>query len=214
VDLLVRDHATDWGNTEQPTKDHARSVDIRVDAGGAQPFTSFTAIADKAPSLKAGDQNLVYVRVRNRGPDPAADVRVKLHWAWLAAGSPDPDLPADFWTAFASQYADAGSATWHSAACAAPATALPATVCAVAAVPYSGPSVITATDDAAAVVAFRLDAPPAGPMTGRLCLLALVDSPQDSLVAPGQPQPPRSIDALASTSNNVAHRHFENVGTQ
>jgi subtilisin family serine protease len=96
VDAFVRDHRLDWGNAD-PLPDappHWEGVDIKVDA---YPFqrtppgaATFDAFPDEPPV--PGEENRVYVRVRNRGPETATRVNVRLYWA--PAGLAAPALPA------------------------------------------------------------------------------------------------------------------------
>ena len=122
VDVFLRDNRLDWGNTEQPSNvtfestrgfiPHWESVDIKVDAypfRSLPPATSKEFDAFEHENPKSDMLNRVYVRVHNRGPRTATNVRVKLHWAFAGGGL--PALPPDFWSAFPSDSADVSE--WH-----------------------------------------------------------------------------------------------------
>lgn len=109
-DLLLRDHAHDWGNTEQPSntlftspRQHYianKSVDIKIDIA---PFVANVETAGAFEAFKSELTNpgvlaRVYVRTRNRGPNTVTSSTLKLH-ATVVQGSL-PDLPTDFWTSF------------------------------------------------------------------------------------------------------------------
>jgi hypothetical protein len=206
VDIFIRDNRLDWGNTEQlssvtfePTRGfipHWQSVDIKVDAPpfvAVAPASSGTFDAFAHENPLSGMLNRVYVRVHNRGPDAAADVRVKLHWAFAGAGL--PALPNDFWTAFPADSTD--QSVWH---------ALPAQ--AIASVPYSGASVAGSVADAAGVLSFDFNAPPFDatlPHPDHYCLFAVIDADADpvSSIATGSLVP----DFITPRDNNVTHRN-------
>jgi hypothetical protein len=79
---------------------HWESVDIKVDAPPYQFESDIDSLQfdnelvhEKA---RSNEVNRAYIRVRNRGPDDAEAVHVKLHWAF--AGTALPPLPTDFWS--------------------------------------------------------------------------------------------------------------------
>jgi len=206
VDIFIRDNRLDWGNTEQPSNvtlepvrgfiPHWQSVDIKVDAPPFEPAppatsASFDAFAHENPL--SGTLNRVYVRVHNRGPRAASDVRVKLHWAFAGAGL--PALPADFWSAFP---ADAGDVSvWHP---------MPAQT--VASIAYSGAAVAGSAADASAILSFDFDAPvfdASLPNPDHYCLFAVIDADSDpvSALAAGSLVP----DFITPRDNNVTHRN-------
>ena len=94
-DLFLRDHELDWGNTEQPsntlftccprTEAALQSVDIRVDAEPAGPHEDEVSLAKfegvESEALRSGKNNRIFVRVRNRGPEPVKNAVLKLFWA-------------------------------------------------------------------------------------------------------------------------------------
>jgi len=110
-DLLLRDHAFDWGNTINPSNELFtpseprvavtidQSVDIKVDVHPYQdkPNTlkGFLDLVSEQPL--EGKSSRVYVRLRNRGPETIENAVLKLHWT---IGNPLPPLQADFWTNF------------------------------------------------------------------------------------------------------------------
>ncbi len=246
VDVFLRDNHLDWGNTEQPSNTlfeptrgfigHWRSMDIKVDSppyGPPPTATTFDGFADETPSAAAGDVNRVYVRVRNRGPVPAATVNVKLLWSQL--GTALPPLPPDFWTAFPND--STSSADWHPLDCAtASPSPLPSTVCQMLNQGYSGASVAgcpgraqpscawdlnadgdtadpgeTATDGAQ-IVQFDFPAPAVDPSKpNHFCLLAMADSPQDPISAASRAT--FVVDSITPNDNNVTHRNYVNLQT-
>lgn len=207
VDIMLRDNRLDWGNTEQLSNvtfepirgfiPHWQSVDIKVDAPPYQapPMDSlaFDALVDEDP--RATQKNKVYVRVRNRGPNSAATVTVKLHWAF--AGTALPPLPPDFWTAFPAD--SAMTSIWH-----------PMSAVILDKIAYSGPSVAgRAGLDAARIASFDFDAPPLDPTQPAFqhyCVLGVIDAPQDPVsgIAKGSLVP----DFITPRDNNVTHRNL------
>jgi hypothetical protein len=181
VDLFVRDHRLDWGNTAEPSDTRFENVrgvigawsspDVKVDAPPLEPTpassSAFRAFTDEAPV--AGVVNRVYVRVRNRGIRTAAagtaraafcpDGSALPPWSWAAAGSPG------------------GNAGWHD---------LPPV--SLAAVPPSGASLAGQVGDAAVILSF--DFTPTGAAGEGIALLVAVDSPDDPFDAPGAAQSP------------------------
>ncbi len=227
VDVFVRDNRLDWGNSEQPSNvlfepargfiPHYASVDIKVDAPPFQatPVTSsnFDALLHESP--KTGQLNRAYVRVRNRGPNTANTVSVKLHWA--DAGPGLPALPGDFWSAWPND--PSSTAVWHTMPC----TANPAsTVCTVTNLAYSGASVAGCPgraqpacpggNDAAQIVVFDFQGPAIGPSgVNHFCLFAVLDSPQDR-AGPLSRVPTAADfipDMVTPVDNNVTHRNIQ-----
>lgn len=108
MDLFLRDNATDWGNTQRSSDllfdsprsyyNRQQSVDIKIDVGKDDPplatASDFSNFVGESP--QSGNQATVYLRVRNRGPDPVPGMMVKLHAAVVDGAL--PPLPADFWT--------------------------------------------------------------------------------------------------------------------
>ncbi len=216
VDVFVRDNALDWGNTLQDApalsltgsnvrmdsarsfEPHYVSVDIKVDAPPYQtPSTVLTAaqfagVVHENPV--SGAQNRVFVRVRNRGPRNATDVRVKLHWAF--AGTALPALPADFWSAWPADSTDPSN----------PWTTIDSAM--IEAVPYSGASVAGSGTDAAQIAAFNFTGPPLDPSRPAFrhyCLLAIVDAPADPVSAESMTK--FAPDLITPRDNNVTHRN-------
>lgn len=110
-DIYVRDFETDNGLTI-PSPEYVddstgarhwwyESVDIKVDASPMSPMdltdpVVFEAFLGDAPLRNA--INRIYVRVHNRGPGIAINVKVKCLWTDASAGI--PMLPADYWQYF------------------------------------------------------------------------------------------------------------------
>jgi subtilisin family serine protease len=207
VDVMLRDNRLDWGNTEQPSSTlfgpvrgfipYWESVDIKVDAPPFQtaPNSSqeFDAFSDEDPLATA--TNRVYVRVRNRGPYCANLVNVKLHWAF--AGTALPALPADFWSVFPSDSADATH--WHS---------LGRQI--INDLDYCGASVAgRGVTDASKIVSFDFTAPaldPTQPDFHHYCLFCVADSPQDPVSATTRSS--LVPDYITSRDNNVTLRNL------
>lgn len=228
VDIFLRDNRLDWGNTtgylgEQASNTlfassrgfipHWQSVDIKVDssAGGySAPLTTsaaFDAFVSENP--RSSEINFVYVRVHNRGPVTAGQVRVKLQWAFAGLGL--PALPGDFWTAFpgdpapGSSWNVIGSANINNLA-------------------YSGSSVagcpLRATPDCfggsdnSRIALFTWNAPtfdPAQPSPSHFCLFAVIDSSDDQI----DPQSKAIFapDTITPNDNNVTHRNVNLIDT-
>ncbi|MBV7336578.1 S8 family serine peptidase [Chloroflexi bacterium TSY] len=213
VDVFIRDNALDWGNTEQPSNvlleptrgsiAHYRSVDIKIDSSvnGYQPAPTtsdqFDDLVDESP--RSSELNKVYVRVRNRGPVTAAEVKVKLHWAFAGTGL--PALPSDFWSAFPADSSDTSQI--H-----------PIGLQTIRNLAYSGSSIAGMPGDAAQIVSFDFNAPafdPSAPNPQHYCLFAVIDSPQDSVSAARATFHP---DAATPIDNNVTHRNVALVGSR
>jgi len=224
VDVFLRDNRLDWGNMQRSSNllfenprgfiPHWESVDIKIDSpsdGYRTPPTAatFDAFSDETPSAVTGDVNRVYVRVRNRGPRSAAQVNVKLHWSQFGAGL--PALPGDFWGAFPNNSTD--TSRWHPLDCTvAPPSGVPATVCRVANLGYSGASVAGTLSDAAQIVQFDFPAPGIDPMLdNHFCLMAVVDSPQDPVSMRSRAS--TVVDDITPNDNNVTHRNYANLSS-
>jgi hypothetical protein len=242
IDIFLRDNRLDWGNTEQlsnvlfemstdaagVTTDrgyipHWHSMDIKVDAPPYQmtdvpTALQFDGISDESP--EAGADNRVYVRVRNRGYNDAADVHARLYWAYI--GTAVPSLPSNFWSGFETNTLT--ETDWHFLG------EEPSAGQAGVTVPYSGASAAKASrapgstiSDDAKVLAFGWVAP--SPDTGgpnHYCLLAIVDCPNDHPEAyekfkSGATLGPEDfdIDELTPSDNDVTHRnyHVEDTST-
>jgi len=107
VDVFVRDHMLDWGNTERPSSflfERQRgttgvwtSPDILVQAAPLSSAEVKSADFD-APALERvalGKTNRVSVRVRNRGPKSSGAVSVTVLWTEAVLAL--PNLPFPFW---------------------------------------------------------------------------------------------------------------------
>jgi len=171
VDLFVRDNRLDWGNTERSSgmKFSANSrqfipwwesVDIKVDApdssGSFQSAPSdssgFRGLTEEDPI--ADEKNRVYVRIRNRGPQDASDVKVTLYYAFAGTGLPRFNNLTEVKTKNVGTF------------------------------PYSGPSVAGSTNDPAGVIQFEWDAPKINVNQTdptHYCLLAAVENADDKL---------------------------------
>ena len=214
VDMFLRDHSLDWGNTEQPSyrlpgpvpgyRGYWECYDIKIDAPPdwqTPPTTSaeFDALTDEEP--QPGQTNRIYVRLRNRGPVAAA-VTVKLHWAYCATVL--PPLPSDFWSRFPadptviSEWHPIGQATMGSLA-------------------YSGASSTRAPEsDASQIAMIDFPVPALDPsLPTHLCLFAVLQSDTDP------PAPMRklaagltldtndfTVDYLTPRDNNIGQRNL------
>jgi hypothetical protein len=180
IDVFLRDNNLDWGNTEQPSNvrtdnlgeliPYNESASIKIDAPdyeSAPPTTpqEFAAFPDEDP--RAEVTNKIYVLVRNRGRNDAANVAVKLLGAF--SGTTLPELPKDFWRV---SPADPGnSSLW--------------TVIGTKTIPsvgYSGASIALQDGDGAQIVTFDFDAPMLDPSSGAArdyYLFAVIDSIDD-----------------------------------
>ena len=135
-----------------------------------------------------GVLNKIYVRAHNRGVSAATNVRVKLVWATHAGAEP-PNLPADFWSAFALN-ADAGNTSiWH-----------PLPTQTVASLPYSGASLAGKDHDQSAVLSFDFAAPVFDEVD-HLTILAIIDSPDDPVSADTTVS--RALSSITPHDNNV-----------
>jgi len=194
VDVFVRDHRLDWGNTEQPSgtkfssKQHGfipwwQSPDIKVDApdgsGNFEPAptnsSDFESLTGENP--EADDKNRVYVRLRNRGPQAAQSVDVKLYYAFAGTGLPR-----------FSRLNQIGTES-------------------VSTLPYSGASVAGSSSDAARVVQLEWDAPKISSNQKdprHFCLVAVVESNNDSRSSISGP-----VSNLVPTDNNITLNNVE-----
>ncbi|HXO21714.1 MAG TPA: hypothetical protein VOA87_17515, partial [Thermoanaerobaculia bacterium] len=137
VGLLIRNHLMDDGRPYAPANtlandprqgagvaiDDLHSFDIRVDAPRFQPFevTRFGEPIDGGEfdetmvhdSPIAGEANVVYVQVQNRGNQPAHNAQVHLFFAAAPGPAAAPDLQAGFRAAFSGNLPAGG---WQRAA--------------------------------------------------------------------------------------------------
>mgnify|MGYP002622636515 CR=1 FL=1 len=208
-DLLLRDHALDWGNTEQPSgmlfnspreyREPGHSVDIRIDrppVAATARLGEFELLDDEEPV--SGQPLRVYVRVRNRGPLTVGQAQLKLHYA--VVGDALPALAADFWSAFPGDPATASD--WKS---------LPAKT--LSSIVYSGPSIADCPTrtrpeclprpgenalpvDNAQVVPFDLP-PLALDADQRLALFVVVHSAEDPALGKRTPQAGNELTDVA-----------------
>jgi hypothetical protein len=163
-----------------------------VRARPAPPATSveFGCFANEDPA--PGQLNKIYVRIHNRGVAPATKVRVKLIWA-THAGIGAPNLPNDFWPAFAAHLDSNDTSTWH-----------PLATPTIASLPYSGASLAGGPLDASAVITRDFNAPDfdqAHPDIDHLTLLAIVDS-RDDPVSPDSVLS-QQLETITPRDNNV-----------
>ena len=206
VDIFVRDNELDWGNTEQPSNTrfttprsfigHWNSMDIKVDAPPYQPAPTsslgFDGLVDENP--KSGEVNKVFVRVRNRGFNPASNVNVKLHWVYAGLGL--PNLPSDFWRQFPHNSADVSN--YH-----------PLGTQPIPMINYSGCSIAGSGSDAAQIVSFDFTAPsPSSTQPNHYCLVAIVDSQADPVVVGDPALMTVNMDEATSTRNNITHKNY------
>lgn len=222
-DLLLRDHALDWGNTERPSSEEftpsdpretasiRHSPDIKIDV---YPFDdtyeetpeSFTSMSSEAPEV--GQSAEVYVRLRNRGPETVDSASLKLHWTLASAL---PALPSDFWDQLPDDsVSPSGPNTWNS---------LPAIE--ITGIQYSGASAAGCPnrivpdclplddkpDDHARVIKFELPAMDWDESAGEgLSLLAVVHSDEDPLLAKLAAATPvnlNDVHSVVAWDNNV-----------
>ncbi len=212
VDLVIRDHALDWGNTEQPStvlftptnpraaESVTRSVDIKIDAS-VNDFTITTPgeFRDwQSQSPIAGQPFRVYLRVRNRGPNPVVGGVAKLHWT---TATDLPDLPGDFWARFPDDSATTGAPhQWN-----------PLEEVDLPTVDYSGPSRIREPGGSDNATIVRFDVPAIDWDAGageRVALLAVVHAEEkDPVVAKlNGVDPGEFLDVIDAVKwdNNVA----------
>ena len=197
VDVFVRDNRLDWGNTEQRSSQRFpsgfinwwQSVDVKVDAPPYQ--LSAPATASDFASLKnedpiSGLKNRVYVRVRNRGPSAASNVKVTLRYGF--AGTSLPRWPTG----------------WGSSQTIGQKT--------ISTVPYSGSSVAGGASDPAQVVQFDWTAPTpkAGqPSPNHFCLLTELSGVSADPSSP----PSGPLRNVVPTENNFSLDNVSVVNT-
>lgn len=228
-DLVLRDHALDWGNTEQssdklftPTNPRVstpvnKSVDIKIDVDPFQnsPATPAGYLALEHELPEAAKPIRVYVRVRNRGPERVTSAKLKLHWTHK---QPLPSLQADFWTKFpADTNMPVSPQSW-----------VPLPFADLSSINYSGESIAGCPErqvpicgsndptdpagappqDLASITIFDLPAMDIDKPSGdRLSLLAIVHSDEDPVVAKlPVSQPNNFFDPLTAViwDNNIS----------
>ena len=211
VDLYLRDNILDTGEVTpspsgipNPTEvgqvvRFYKSADIKVDA---QPFNAVDALLDgvefddpdhpfAAAYIESIDGiehnqpirtevNQVYVQLHNRGWQVANSVTVKLLWADAGAGL--PALPADYWTAFPGDGFD--QTNWQ---------------------PIGTTTITDLLPNTPQVVSFPWTPPMA--VSTHVCLLAMLDSPQDPLL----PQVLTNVDSLTRNNKKITHRNTHPV---
>jgi len=180
---------------------HWDGADIKVDAPPFQPvdalvdgvefdnpthrmlpfgyrIESVLGITHENPVRSKG--NRVYVQAHNRGPQPATDVDVRLLWA--DAGAALPPLPVDFWTQFATDAYD--QTVWR----------------------LIGKQRIPLLRSGTPQVV-RFDWTPPANTSDHVCLLALLDSPDDPLL----PQALLNVDTLTRSNKRVSQKNVHPV---
>lgn len=206
VDVFIRDHPLDWGNTE-PASDQLfepipvstkPSPDIKVDAPDYLNPEAFS-LADfeglVSEPVQANVDNYIYVRLRNRGPRPANSTKVKLFWA--PEGNSLPRTPSDLWRQFPGD--PPASSPWRPVPCAD--NAVPVDNTCDVNVPYSGASVAKIGNDRAVLVRFRFR--PDAPLP-ELSFVAAVDAPNDGISDEAR-RANGCIDKIAPIDNNIAY---------
>lgn len=215
VDIYLRDNIIDTGEVipspsgePDPTRPgfrvyHWQSADIKVDA---PPFDPLDALTDgvefddpehrtmgvpfnyKIEDIAGiehnnpirGQTNRVYVQVHNRGGNKASSVTVKLLYADAGAGL--PALPANFWTVFP---ADTFTQTnWK---------------------PIGTTTITDLLPNVPRVL--RWDWVPPATTSDHVCLLAMIHSPQDSLL----PQTELNVDILTPRNKRVTHKNVHPI---
>lgn len=213
VDIFFRDNELDWGNTEKPSSysfepdrsgflAYWKSLDIKVDA---PPYTTAPAVLDNIffesltdESPVGGQDNRVYVRMRNRGFKPANNVSVKLHWVHAGAGL--PPLPSDFWSRFPAD--PLVTSDWNTVG-----------IQTISSISYSGPSslAVPGSTDLAAITRFTFSAPVHDPSTrNHYCLMAIISSGDDPMPTArlvGDPDK-LNMDYVTKNFNNATHRNY------
>jgi hypothetical protein len=231
VDVFVRDNELDWGNTEQPSyvtfeqtrgyKPFWESPDVKIDAPGYQ-LTAMPTSAEFDAKLMdenpvAGEVNRVYVRVRNRGPEPASNVTARLYWAY--GGTSIPRLPGDFWSAFDSNQAD--QTDWHFIG-EAPAAGEPGVNVAYSGCTETKERRAAGESEAAGIFVFKWPAPNLDPSQPDHCRLLLIvgasgdgaghgaDPPGPYLkyLGTGVPTDDFDLSSLTPSDNNVTQRDY------
>lgn len=228
TDVFIRDNRLDWGNTEQPSNtlfdaaDPASpsvrgfigqwsSPDIKLKERSGGPGTAcatmsskdFEAVRDEDPI--PGKNYVVYVRVRNRGPVAAANVKVKLFWTY--SGSALPALPSDLWSNFTS--ATYAASEWRYLG-----------ECSAGSLAYCGATTSreshmagSSSTDNAIVFQVPFSTPADDPaLPNNYCLLAIVDSDTDHPLARDKALSGSGTesdlwpDVLVPMDNNVAYK--------
>ncbi len=221
VDVFFRDNHLDWGNTEQPSYTvfeqqrefipFWRSMDIKIDAPPyetAPTAQTFDAFFDETPSGTTGDVNRIYVRVRNRGPNTALHVIVKLLWAQF--GTALPPLPADYWDIWPVNSTD--TTQWHPLNV----TGTSSPIAMLFDLEYSGSSIANTTDDAAQIVSFDFPTPEIDPaISDHYCFLAMTDNIKDRIAPKADPDfpTPLVVDKITPFDNNVTHKNYYGFDT-
>lgn len=212
VDIYLRDNLLDTGEVlpspsgvPDPTAPatwayHWQSADIKVDA---QPYAATDALVDGVefddPAHPypfpiediAGiphenpvrtEVNRVYVQVHNRGWDTAGQIGLKLLYADAGAGL--PALPADFWANYATDAYD--QTQWK----------------------LIGNHTFTSVRPAVPQV-WSFNWTPPATVSNHVCLLAMVDSPQDPLNPAAQTE--LNVDVLTPNNKRITHRNTHPV---
>jgi subtilisin family serine protease len=207
MDLILRDHALDWGNTERPSSELFTPTDPRQQTSVTTP-QGFLALIGEEP--ESGKPTKVYVRIRNRGPQPVPDASVNLFWT---LAFPLPALPTGFWAQLPAAASSAiDTMGWNSL-----------DFQEIKEVPYSGPSsagcprpqdvpkclpVDETVNDLAQIVVFHLQPPTwDADNSGRLSFLAVVHSEMDPALATLAAAPPHDFNNVMTATvwdNNVA----------
>jgi hypothetical protein len=213
VDIYVRDNILDTGEVfpspsgaDDPTRPnervyHWQSADIKVDA---PPWQALDALVDGVEfdnathrmlpfgyrietvagltheNPRRANLNHVYVQAHNRGPRDATAVDVRLFWA--DAGAALPALPADFWSGFSTDSYTQGA--WRL---------------------IGKKTIATLRSGRPHVVRFDWAVPAA--TSDHVCLLAMLDSPDDPLL----PQALFDVDALTRSNKRVTHKNVHPV---
>jgi hypothetical protein len=212
VDIYLRDNLLDTGEVTpspsgvlDPTTvgrlvRHYQSVDIKVDA---PPFDTVDALVDgvefdnpdhpftRSSGAKIEDiagithnrpiraqTNRVYVQVHNRGWKVASSVTVKVLYADAGAGL--PALPNDFWPAFPGDAFD--QTHWK---------------------PIGTTTITDLLPNVPRVLSW--DWMPPATTSDHVCLLAMIDSPQDPLL----PLTELNVDNLTLGNKRVTHRNVQ-----
>lgn len=219
VDIYLRDNIIDTGDVPSPSGEpnpiqpgavvrHWQSADIKVDAPQGQPpeYAPVDALTDGVefddPAHRVmgiplgypiedylgiphenpvrGQPNRVYVQVHNRGSRKADSVTVKLLYADAGAGL--PALPGDFWAAFPGDGFD--QTHWK---------------------PIGTTTLTDLVTETPRVL--HWDWVPPSTTSDHVCLLAMIDSPQDPLL----PQTELNVDVLTPGNKRVTHKNVHPV---
>jgi len=212
VDIYMRDTVIDTGEVEPTTTGpdptmlgqivhHWHGADIKVDAPPFQPVDALvdgvefdnpthrplpfgypieTVLGLTHKNPVRAKLNRIYVQAHNRGPRTATNVDVRLLWA--DAGAALPPLPGDFWTHFVTDAYD--QTVWH----------------------LIGKQQI-ATLESGTPRVVRFDWTPPANTSDHVCLLALLDSPDDPLL----PQAQLNVDVLTRSNKRVGQKNVHPV---